>query len=243
MLPCEAVRYRDQSAIWLLNERCQCGLDVRIVQYRHGDRFNCKGRRGPMHRAQKQSGKRRRLRIVDYGYPCDPWVDLLEQLQPFTPDRSLKIGEARNIPARSCEALHKPLLDGLGDIDENDRNGRGLPLERDDRWRGASDQHIRPPPDQFLREGLDAIDVAARPTKLDIDIPSLDPSELREPLPKCHDIGRAARILLYDVHHHPDVPHSVALLRARRERPHSRAPEPCDELAPSCMTRKEHCER
>jgi hypothetical protein len=44
------------------------------------------------------------------------------------------------------------------------------------------------------------------------------------------DIGRAARIFLNDVHQHLDA---LGRPAARREWPHSRAPEPCDELAPS----------
>jgi hypothetical protein len=33
-------------------------------------------------------------------------------------------------------------------------------------------------------------------------------------------------------HEHADAPHAVALLRARRQRPRRRAPEPCNELPP-----------
>jgi hypothetical protein len=39
-----------------------------------------------------------------------------------------------------------------------------------------------------------------------------------------------------------DAPHPLGLLRARRDRPRHRAAERCDELAPLCMTGKEHCE-
>jgi hypothetical protein len=46
-----------------------------------------------------------------------------------------------------------------------------------------------------------------------------------------------------EVNEHADAPHPLALLRARRERPRSRrAAEKRDELAASCMSRKEHCE-
>jgi len=50
-------------------------------------------------------------------------------------------------------------------------------------------------------------------------------------------------IVLDLVREHADAPTALRLLRARSERPrHCRAAEQRDELAPSCMSRKEHCE-
>jgi hypothetical protein len=57
------------------------------------------------------------------------------------------------------------------------------------------------------------------------------------------------RIVFVEPHEHPDAPHAVALLRARRERPRRRAAEPSDEFASSkanahlallCLGKKEH---
>jgi hypothetical protein len=109
----------------------------------------------------------------------------------------------------------------------------GLPLECGGRRGRAADQHIRPQPHQLLCEGLDALDIAAGPKELDIDIPSLDPAQVRKPLPECHDIRRTAGILLNDVHQNADVPHSGGLLGTRRHRPRRGDSKPGDELPAS----------
>jgi hypothetical protein len=41
---------------------------------------------------------------------------------------------------------------------------------------------------------------------------------------------------------HADPPHPLAQLRPRDEGPCRSAAEPSDEMAPFCMTRKEHCQ-
>src|SRR5271170_6851189 len=179
-----------------------------------------------------QSSERSSLRIVHYSYPRNPRVDLLEQLKPFASDRRIEIGEARNIPTGLCEALYKPLRDRLCDVHKNDRNGAGLLFQRGGRWGGTSDQRVRPQLHQLLCEGLDTLDISARPTELDADIPSLDPAKLRKPLPQCHDLRRGAGIGLNDVHQHANPPH--ALGRPQREWPCNRRPaQSSDELPPS----------
>jgi hypothetical protein len=57
----------------------------------------------------------------------------------------------------------------------------------------------------------------------------------------CH-AGLRFRVVRHIRHQHADPPHPVRLLRPRRERPSSRAAEQRYELAPLCMTGKEHFE-
>jgi hypothetical protein len=149
-------------------------------------------------------------------------INLLEQLQPFSTDRAFEVGEARDVPPWSREALHEPRFDGLDDIHEHDRNGAGLALERQSRRRGAPDQHIRPKPDQLLGESLGALDVAAGPTKFDVNVPTLDPAQLGQALPKSRHLRLTAGIVLYEARQHPDAPQALALLGAHREWPKGR---------------------
>jgi hypothetical protein len=55
--------------------------------------------------------------------------------------------------------------------------------------------------------------------------------------------GLMFRIIRGRGHQHADAPHPAGLLRSRRYWPHGRcAAKQRNELAPPCMTRKEHCE-
>src|SRR5262249_34029268 len=86
--------------------------------------------------------------------------------------------------------------------------------------------------DQFFRECL-RLCTGRRKASVDADIAAFRPSTLFQPLPECREASLGFRIVLGERHEHADAPHSLALLRARRERPRgSRAAEQCDELAP-----------
>jgi hypothetical protein len=58
------------------------------------------------------------------------------------------------------------------------------------------------------------------------------PARLRQPLPERYETGLRFGIVRGRAHEHPDAPHSLALLRARRERPRRRAAEQGDEIPP-----------
>src|SRR5271169_93762 len=62
----------------------------------------------------------------------------------------------------------------------------------------------RSPTSSFAKVWASSISLPGQP-ELDVDIPSLGPAKLRETLPECHHLGRAAGILRYDVHQHADV--------------------------------------
>src|SRR5262249_36931814 len=68
---------------------------------------------------------------------------------------------------------------------------------------------------------------------IDADVAAIDPAQLREPLHECRHASLKLWIVRGARHQYPDAPHSLRLLRARRERPHCcRAAEQRDEVAP-----------
>src|SRR5262249_23341631 len=67
---------------------------------------------------------------------------------------------------------------------------------------------------------------------VDLDVTALSPAELLQLLPECREISLIFPIILGKCHQDSDPPHSLALLRPRRERPRGRrAAEQRDELA------------
>src|SRR5262249_9097741 len=69
------------------------------------------------------------------------------------------------------------------------------------------------------------------PACVEPDVAVLHPPELLKSLPECGEERRSFQVVLGIAHQHTDAPHPLALLRARRERPRSRATEQCDEFA------------
>src|SRR5262245_59363553 len=71
------------------------------------------------------------------------------------------------------------------------------------------------------------------PAGIDPQVAALAPSQLAERLCERGEPGLPLGIVRGDIREHADAPHSVALLRTRRERPRRRrAAEQRDELAP-----------
>jgi hypothetical protein len=70
---------------------------------------------------------------------------------------------------------------------------------------------------------------AEAPTGGDPDVATLGPIQLLQRLQERGDTGLRFRIVRRLAHKHPDAPHAVALLRANRQRPRRRTPEPRNE--------------
>jgi hypothetical protein len=79
--------------------------------------------------------------------------------------------------------------------------------------------------DQLLGERSYPIDVTAAPTKVHPNVATVGPTQVRKRLSEPRDARLPLRIVFVERHEHADVPHAVALLRARRDRPHRCAPE------------------
>jgi hypothetical protein len=76
------------------------------------------------------------------------------------------------------------------------------------------------------------VEVGCPPTRVDAHVAAIGPAQFRESLPEGCYADLSFRIVRGQVREHPDAPHSLALLRARRERPRGcRAPEQRDEFA------------
>src|SRR5262249_40625591 len=76
---------------------------------------------------------------------------------------------------------------------------------------------------------------ARGPSGLDPQVASLNPTQILKPALESRYTGLSLRIAFSEVHEDRDPPHPLALLRARRERPRSRAAEQRDELASSLV--------
>jgi len=87
--------------------------------------------------------------------------------------------------------------------------------------------------DQLLRERSYPIDVIAVPPKIHPHVLAIGPTQVRKSLGERRVAKLPLRIVFVVRHEHTDAPHTVALLRARRERPCRRAAEERDEVAPS----------
>src|SRR5262249_9304709 len=92
------------------------------------------------------------------------------------------------------------------------------------------EDHVGLQRDQFFRECL-RLCTGRRKASVDADIAAFRPSTLFQPLPECRHAGLGFRTVLGARYEHADAPHSLALLRARRERPRSSTAKQCDELA------------
>src|SRR5215469_18974619 len=96
----EAVRNGHHAAPWPDREGCHRGFDIRVASDRHRYHLHPETWSCVLDRAQEHSGKRRRLRIVDDRDAADARIDLLEELQPFTANLALEVGEASMVAAR-----------------------------------------------------------------------------------------------------------------------------------------------
>src|SRR4029077_12012237 len=75
--------------------------------------------------------------------------------------------------------------------------------------------------DEFLRETRHQLHFR-RPTSVDSDVAALCPPKLLERLPEYGNESLPFTVVLAMRHQHTDPPHSVRLLRARRDRPRNR---------------------
>ena len=87
------------------------------------------------------------------------------------------------------------------------------------------------------------IGVARAPAAVDAHVATDRQSEFLKPLQERRVAGLRFRIIRRKGIEHTDAPHTLALLRTRAERPRCRrAAEKRDELAPPCMSGKQHIE-
>jgi hypothetical protein len=85
---------------------------------------------------------------------------------------------------------------------------------------------------QLLRQRSHAIDVIAVPPKIHPQVAAIGPTQARKRFRERRDVSLPHGIVYAARYEPADAPHAAALLRARRQRPSSRAAQPSDEVAP-----------
>src|SRR5262249_31594573 len=68
------------------------------------------------------------------------------------------------------------------------------------------------------------------------DVAALDPAQIAQPFDNCCEAGLIFRVFGGEGEEYRDAPHTLALLRSRRERPRRRAAEQRNEVAPFPLT-------
>src|SRR6516162_10254603 len=158
--------------------------------------------------------------------------DLFEQFQPFSAYAVFIQHEASGVAARPRQAVDETGADWIGDEREHDRHGAIDPLDCHHALGARGEDDVGSQCDQFHCVFASRIGIACEPTIVNAHVAADSPAEFGEPLRKRSDAGRCLRIVCGHAHQRTDPPHSLALLRARRERPSRRAAKSRDELAP-----------
>src|SRR6516225_7525298 len=165
----------------------------------------------------------------------DPGVarrNLLEQLQPLARYCSLHANETGDVAARPRQASDEAIADRISNLRENDRDGVRLLQQRPGCWRVLRKNEIRLQPDELLCKSLHQLNIGRRPAIVASDGTVLRPAEFLESLAERCDPGASFPVALGIRHQHAHPPHTLALLRACRERPRRRRPtEKHDERA------------
>src|SRR5262245_40070410 len=143
---------------------------------------------------------------------------VLERLQPFSRERQFELREAGDISARTRQACHDAKVDWIGYLHKYDRDGRRRLSRLDRRHRPFRHDEVRRFADELGYIGPDVIRIACAPDDVDPDIAVLRPTQLPQALAKRFDAGAHIGGALAP-HEQTNFPHSLALLRARRERP------------------------
>jgi hypothetical protein len=109
----------------------------------------------------------------------------MDQFNPLSAERSLHINEAGDVAAGFTKARHEPAADRIRDGCKDNRDRAGLALQRRRSWSGYRDKHVGARLHQLVREQLCAIQIAAGPAIFDVDVATINPSQLSKPLTEC----------------------------------------------------------
>ena len=161
-------------------------------------------------------------------------------LQQFRSYLQVEVGRARDVAARTAQARDEADLHGIADGREDDGNARRCRLRNERRRGGERDDDGHLALRQIGGHGGQPLVLAFGPAIFDGDIAAFGVARFTQaPAEGCQQgrPGRGTRGAQQPDYRRP-------LLRARNERqPSRRAAESQDEIAPPCMSRKEHCER
>src|SRR5262249_44242061 len=128
-------------------------------------------------------------------------------------------------------ARDEPAAHGVAHLHEYDGYRLRCVFQGHQASRGASDDDVWLQADQFDRSSAQALGLATAPANIEPGI-AVVPAELLKSFPERRKPILPLRITFAHCHQHAYAPHSLRLLRARRERPRRRTAEQPHELAP-----------
>src|SRR5262245_14733348 len=131
-------------------------------------------------------------------------------------------------------ACDEAATDRIAHLGEDDRYAARHLLQRLQCLRGHGKDDVRFQPDKLDRIGPYAFGLGTAPTIVDAYVAARGPTQFFKCLPERRRIGLRIPIVLGKGRQYAHAPHTLGLLRARRERPRrSRAAEKRDERAAS----------
>src|SRR5262249_27453321 len=151
-----------------------------------------------------------------------------------------EIANARDITTRPVEVRNEALLDRILTHQEHNGDGRRVLFCRPCRSGAVRKNSAHTVANQIGGQRRKPVDLVLCPAKFDGNVPAFAVARFVQPFPKSRQEGCLA--LTRTEAEISDHRH-CRLLRACSQRPCCcRTTEQRDELAPPCMTRKEHCE-
>jgi hypothetical protein len=127
------MRRDNETAVGHCRERRDAFLDVDRVTNGKAGQFYRERRSGGIGGVE-EADVGRCVWIEDESGASGAGCDLFEQLKPFAPDRILKIGESREVPAGARQACDESTADRIADKDEYDRYGARFLLKNPRTW-------------------------------------------------------------------------------------------------------------
>jgi hypothetical protein len=147
--------------------------------------------------------------------------------------RGFQEGEPGDVSTRAVKSRDDAGDDGVAYVCKHDRDRLRLPLDGSGCRGRACQDDVGLRADQLLREHSYPIRVSAVPPKVHPHVAAIGPTQVRKRLRECRVAKLPLRIALGKWHQHADPPHTLRLLRVRRDRPCGRrAAEQGDEAAP-----------
>src|SRR5262245_6211543 len=140
--------------------------------------------------------------------------------------------EVKPVALPPGQAGDKAAADRIGDLREHDRYAACGLQQRSHRTGAIGDDEVGHERDHFRHVLAHAFGTLGSQPIVDANVAADGPAQLLQALQQCREAGLPFRIVRGERREHPDAPHSLAVLRLRRDRPRCRAAEQRDELAP-----------
>src|SRR5262245_5225885 len=158
--------------------------------------------------------------------------DLLEEPKPFSGNRTLPIGEPREVGVGTRFVANKTGLDRIADAYENNRYSADFRLNNRRHQISVRDQHVWCQIHQLHKGGAHLVGVRRREVNINADIAPFVPTQILESLAQRRDLSLSCRIGLGIAYQHADAAHALRLLSARHEWPRRYTAKCADKFSP-----------